>query len=421
MTVFDSSPSAYSLPGPLLTGTQYQDHAAGKQEFETHYSPEPGVAYGGLGPGFNAPSCSSCHVRNGRGRPPLSGNGSISFLLKMSLPGTSFDGAGAPLPVPGYGGQLTTLATAGRMPEGTVSSITSEYAMEADDGQPYHYRFNKFSIEDPYMTLPGDLQVSMRISLPLHGIGLLLAVDEATILQFADEIDVDGDGISGRPNYVWDPLRGERRLGRLGWKAGTANLRQLVAVAFQDDLGVTNVYFPEENTVGTPLYDGIEDEPEMGSEAILLIETYLMTVGVPAPRNLEDPTIQRGRLLFESVGCTGCHVPELRTGTVAGLPALSNQRIFPYTDLLLHDMGFELADGRPEFEATSREWRTSPLWGIGLMEIVNENTYYLHDGRAETLSEAIVWHAGEGEDSKVAFLALPRADREALLAFLRSL
>jgi CxxC motif-containing protein (DUF1111 family) len=214
------------------------------------------------------------------------------------------------------------------------------------------------------------------------------------------------------------------RVGRFGWKANQPTIEQQVAGAFLGDMGLTTPLFgvqqcspAQEACIAAP--DG--GAPEVDESKVARITFYLHTLAVPARRDVDDPTVLRGRALFESTGCASCHTARHRTGELEGYPWLSDQEIWPYTDLLLHDMGDGLADGRPDYAADGREWRTPPLWGIGLVETVSGHELLLHDGRARGLAEAILWHGGEAEASREAFRAMELADREALLAFLRSL
>lgn len=261
---------------------------------------------------------------------------------------------------------------------------TREYA----DGTPYRLRSPVVKL----LTLEGSpidpVLISLRIPQPVFGAGLLEAVPASRILAAADPDDADGDGISGRPNLVWDQEQQRLVLGRFGWKANTPNLRQQTAAAYANDMGVTNPLFPAA--------DGSQDIDEATLQATTV---YVQTLAVPGRALWQDPQVQRGEKLFVQAQCAKCHRPELQTG-IHEIPALANQVIHPYTDLLLHDMGEGLADGRADFEATGREWRTPPLWGIGLSQTVLPSSGYLHDGRARSLEEAILWHGGEAERSR---------------------
>lgn len=264
------------------------------------------------------------------------------------------------------------------------------------------------------------------------GLGLLEAIPAADILAREDPGDADGDGISGRANIVIDPGTGQSVLGRFGLKAGKATIRDQTAQALLTDLGLSTPLRPAATGDCTPAQTaclaapngedaGIRDGREVDQAALELLTYYAQSLAVPARRGVGDADVLRGKRLFHDLNCTGCHSPKHVTHRLTGTPALSFQLIWPYTDLLLHDMGERLADGLPEARATGREWRTPPLWGIGLAQAVSPEAGFLHDGRARTLLEAILWHGGEAEAQRDAVIALPAADRNALVAFLESL
>jgi CxxC motif-containing protein (DUF1111 family) len=259
------------------------------------------------------------------------------------------------------------------------------------------------------------------------GLGLLETVPEAAILEWADPEDANGDGISGRPNRVWDRAQGRTALGRFGWKANQPTLLQQDAAAALGDIGLTSSLFPHENvaagqTAAAAAKSGGEGgQHELRDDYLQRLTFYVQVLAVPAARNFDEPRVRHGAVLFEQAGCTSCHRPGFRTGDQPAVPVLSWQFIHPFTDLLLHDMGEDLADGRTDFEASGREWRTPPLWGIGLTATVNRHTRFLHDGRARSLEEAVLWHGGEAEAARSRFMNLQQADRAALLAFLESL
>jgi CxxC motif-containing protein (DUF1111 family) len=278
-----------------------------------------------------------------------------------------------------------------------------------------------------YGPLPAAARLSLRNAPPLHGMGLLDALPGADLLARADPEDADGDGISGRPNRVWDPVRERYGPGRFGWKASEASLRSQIAAALRNDMGLSNPVRPEQpctaeqiDCLRTPHGEG-DDGFEVPDALLGLIEGYQASIGVPPRRRADAPEVVRGRGLFREVGCAGCHVPRWTTGEVPERPWLSNQVIWPYTDLLLHDMGPRLADGRADFDASGREWRTPPLWGLGWAAELHRRGGFLHDGRARTAEEAVLWHGGEAEASRARFEALDADDRAALLAFLESL
>ena len=420
-TVFDATSHAFSTPAPNLSADALAKHLAGDVEFEAMFVTVPAEVNPGLGPVYNNISCINCHVRDGRGRAPTSGEKLASLLFRVSLPNQDGDVTHGPVPVPGFGTQLNNRAIFGVPPEGTVTIDYTEGELTTSDGSKVYLRTPRYRIEDTYQPLPDDVEISPRVAPVVFGLGLLEAIPESTILAFADEADQDGDGISGKANYVWDVQKNGLSLGRFGWKANQPTLLQQVASAYHDDIGITTSLLPRENSAGQPQYDGRGDDPELSDEILDLVTFYVQTLAVPARRNLDDPFAQRGEQLFESAGCASCHIPTLQTGSLADVPAVSNQTIHPYTDLLLHDMGAGLADNRPDFLASGSEWRTPPLWGIGLVKVVNGHTNYLHDGRARGLLEAILWHGGEAEQSREVVQQMHASDRAALLAFLESL
>ncbi len=417
MTVFDATSNAFETPAPNLGPESLDRHLAGDFQFGATFVTAPAPVHAGLGPVFNNTSCERCHVGDGRGRPPNPGETFVSLLIRTSIAGV--DERGGPVPAPGIGLQLQLRAIVGFPPEGSAAVAYEEVPGQFTDGTPYSLHRPTFTLQGGSVPLPAGLLASPRIAPPVFGLGLLEAVSEATMLEVADPDDSDGDGISGRPNRVWDPTAGAAAIGRFGWKANNASLLQQTAFAYNADMGVTSSFLPAEPCEGLP---GCEPHaPDVSDEVVELAQHYVRTLGVPARRELDDPAARRGETVFRESGCASCHLPELRTGTLAGVPEASNQVIRPYTDLLLHDMGAGLADDRPDFEASGREWRTAPLWGIGLTEVVNGHTNFLHDGRARSLMEAILWHDGEAAGARSQVLDLPPADREALLAFLRSL
>ena len=310
-------------------------------------------------------------------------------------------------------------------PEGRVAVTYEEMPGTYGDGEPYSLRKPTYTFTDlRYGPMHPETRLSPRVAPAMVGLGLLEAVPAAALLALADPDDADGDGISGRANRVWDKARRQTVPGRFGWKANQPSVAQQVAGAFLGDIGITSSLFPDENCppVAVACRQALNGgSPELSDALLGHVVFYSRTLAVPARRGVQQADVRRGRQLFDAAQCGACHTPTLRTGAVPDLPDLSAQVIHPYTDLLLHDMGAGLADGRPDFEATGSEWRTPPLWGIGLVETVNRHTYFLHDGRARNLAEAILWHGGEAEASKEYFRRLPRADREALLQFLRSL
>lgn len=418
-TVSVAGSTAFGLPFPSLTGASLQKHKDGDVDFERHF-----VTADGLGPLFINPNCTACHVNDGRGASPLDDPSSVQMLFRLSQAGQ--DAHGGPLPVPGFGDQLQTRGTVGTTPEGDLSISYVEALRTLADGTSVSLRQPTYAIATPYMAVPAGTLLSARVAPPVFGAGLLEAVSEADVLANADENDANGDGISGRPNYVWDVAAQQAALGRFGWKANQPSLRQQVGAAYNGDMGITTSLFPLEPASGQTQAG---NQPPASGSATDLNDTefanvtyYVQTLAVPARRNPQDAQVLAGKALFVSAKCSACHLPQLRTSTLAALPPeTAGQTIAPFTDLLLHDMGTGLADNRPDFKATGQEWRTPPLWGLGLSEVVNGHTNFLHDGRARNVLEAIMWHGGEAQQSADAVAKLSATDRAALLAFLRSL
>ena len=417
-TVFDLTSNAFSMPAPNLTGDALGRHMEGDAAFEATFVTAPAPVHGGLGPVFNNTSCVSCHPRDGRGRPPQPGEPFSSMLFRISIPGSGPNGG--PRAVPGFGGQLQDRAVYGVQPEGRVAIGHVELPGQFAEGTGYSLLRPTYSIVSSYAPIPDGMMLSPRVAPPVFGLGLLEAVPESAIMAHADENDGDGDGISGRINRVWDPERGTTAMGRFGWKAGAPTLQVQVAGAYNEDMGITSPLFKLESCFDQPQYSSAISEYDLADHVIESTTYYTRTLAVPARRSTNDPRVKLGATVFESAKCSSCHLPTLATGS-SPFPELAAQTIHPYTDLLLHDMGDELADGRPDFLASGSEWRTPPLWGIGLTRIVNGHTSFLHDGRARNLLEAIMWHGGEAKGSREYVRNLGINERNALVAFLESL
>jgi CxxC motif-containing protein (DUF1111 family) len=425
-TVFKQGSKAFTIPAANIREEHLRPFFFGNRVFNTNWVQAPGSvkAFDGLGPAFNRVSCSGCHTRDGRGRPPQSPDEPMdSMLLRISVPGSGPNGG--PNPHPAYGDQLQDKSILGVPAEGRATISWTRIAGRFADGEAYEltkptYRFEALA----FGPLGKDVLVSPRIANQVIGLGLLEAVPEGYLLAFADPDDKNKDGISGRPNRVWDPVAKKTVMGRFGWKANAPNLMAQSAGAAFGDIGLTSPLNPAENcpqtqTACARAVNG--GAPELSQEFLDKLVLYLRLLAVPAQRDPKDPVVLRGEKVFADAQCWVCHQPVLKTDGSAALPELRDQTFHPFTDLLLHDMGDALADGRPDFLATGREWRTPPLWGIGLFEAVNGHTFYLHDGRARNLTEAILWHGGEGQASRDAFAKLPKADRAALIAYLQSL
>ncbi len=439
LSIADASVAAYSIPTPTLDAAQREAFALGHKMFSNRWAFfwfEN--AEFGRGPTSNAQACTSCHTNNGRGLltgTPRGEDGSArdhhitvpfesapNLVVRLSVKGT--DAHGGPLPHPDYGDQLQNFGVERVLPaEGNFKIAWSEHTVTLADGEEISLRSPTLTLFDlPYGQLGADAMAGMRLAPPLIGLGLLEAIPEDTIVQLAAREPVAG--IRGRVNRVWDESQRTTVLGRFGLKANHGSLREQVAAAFINDIGLSNPVYPAQNC--PPVQHGCEKlmpagRPEITPKRLAATELYLRVLSVPMRRDIDDPQVRRGEQVFAQVHCAVCHVPTMETGAYPALPQLAGQIIHPYTDLLLHDMGEGLADGRPDYLASGSEWRTPPLWGIGLSHKVNGAGAFLHDGRARNFVEAILWHGGEAQASREAFRQLAREERQALIAFLESL
>ncbi|MEM9379998.1 MAG: di-heme oxidoredictase family protein, partial [Planctomycetota bacterium] len=418
-------------PASNLSLVRQGDHFAGNSFFQNAWvtAPASTAARDGLGPLFNTMSCQSCHIKDGRGKTPDAGKPMLSVLVRMSVPAAA-DGSDEEhvrrhgvVPHPVYGDQIQPRAVAGVAPEAIPTIEWTEEKGAYPDGTRYTLRRPRVVLGDlAYGELGDDAQISTRVAPALVGIGLLDTIAEEDLLRLADPDDEDG--ISGRPNTVWDIAADAPAIGRFGWKGEQPSVRQQVAAAFAGDIGITSSLF-QADSLSPAQREAIDapngGTPEVSDKILYLVTFYSKTLAVPARRGHDDAFVREGQQLFHEVGCASCHVPRFVTGDDPEFPELSGQTIYPYTDLLLHDMGEGLADDRPVFDATGSEWRTPPLWGIGLVFNVNRHTELLHDGRARNAEEAILWHGGEAEASRDAFKELSKEERRKLLAFLKSL
>lgn len=426
---------AFAEPAPVLTFPQHQTFMRGRHHFNQKWVVFPSLGGDwGLGPTFIADRCSACHINAGRGRPPAMDDEQLSsMLVRISLPGQ--DEHGRPLPHPDYGDQIQNQGLMGQdrdgtflgervRPEAEVFVDWEQHTVTLGDGESVSLRkpvirWGEFN----FGALGTDVQTSLRIAQPLPGLGLLEAVPDSTLLAIAAA--QKQQGVNGRPNFVWDDINQREALGRFGWKANEPSIRQQIAAAFLGDLGVTSSLYGDENC--PPVQEDCAAQPPGNQPELIDLDWEQLTfwtqaLAVPARRNVDDPQFQQGEKLFAEAKCATCHVPELRTAPeFEPLPQLADQTIRPYTDLLLHDMGEGLADGRPDFHAGPRDWRTPPLWGLGLTETVSGEVALLHDGRARTVTEAILWHGGEATDARDAFRAMSKEQRNALLRFLDSI
>ncbi len=353
------------------------------------------------------------------------------------IPGTPKDGIAkiegylATRPDPTYGSQLQDFALPGHRAEYRLQIDYEDVTVELSDGETATLRRPTYRAADlGYGPLHADAMLSPRIAPQMIGLGLLEAILAADILAHADPDDADGNGISGRANVVWSVEYDQPMLGRFGLKAGAPTVKHQSAGAFAGDIGISNPLFPTPQDECTNAQTACLDAPhgdeddrghEVDAEGLDLVTFYSQNLAVPARRDVGDPEVLRGKEIFYTTGCIACHTPGFVTHRLADQPAQSFQLIWPYSDLLLHDMGEGLADNRPEARATGQEWRTPPLWGVGLTERVSGHSYFLHDGRARSLLEAVLWHGGEAEPMKDSIVHMPKEDRAALIRFLESL
>ncbi|TLX53241.1 thiol oxidoreductase [Stutzerimonas nosocomialis] len=432
-TVNRSDHNAFSMPSANLAPTRRLDFSVGNSFFRSPWviAPATTTARDGLGPLFNTNACQNCHIKDGRGHPAdAQAVNAVSMLVRVSQPAAGDEQAAmlerlGNRPDPVYGAQLQDMSIPGVTPEARIRVDYTYSTVAFADGTEVELRTPQLKIDQlGYGPFHPDTEFSARIAPPMIGLGLLEAIAPADILAQADPDDRDGDGISGRPNLVWNEATGQVELGRFGWKAGLPTLDQQNAQAFAIDMGLTNRLFPQDDCTEAQVdcrqaVDG--GAPEVSDNILDAVLFYTRNLAVPMRRKVDDPQVLAGKGLFHQAGCQRCHTPQFTTSADAPEPELANQLIRPYTDLLLHDMGEGLADNRGEFQATGREWRTAPLWGIGLTETVSGHTQFLHDGRARSLLEAILWHGGEAEAARQKVLGFDARQRAALIAFLESL
>ena len=439
-----STANAFSLSSGNMDFKRELEFKVGNGIFRKTWvsAPSSTDASDGLGPLFNSRACQNCHLKDGRGHPQLSPeipDDSGSMLVRLSVPAATKEEkerlashAVNAIPAPTYGGQLQDFGVQGTAAEGKLRIEYKERQVVLAGGETVSLREPSYALTDlAYGPISPEIMLSPRVAPQMIGLGLLEAVPEDEILANAAPDGTRKDGVSGKPNRVWSREHNRVTLGRFGWKAGVPTIAQQTAEAFSGDIGLSTVMIPHGSGDCTETQKKCLQAPngnsrkyqnvEVGDELFKLVTFYAQNLAVPARRNPGDSEVLKGKAIFYTIGCVSCHRPKFVTGEVRGQPHLSHQLIWPYTDLLLHDMGEGLADGRPEGEATGSEWRTPPLWGIGLTETVSGHTLFLHDGRARNLTEAILWHGGEGEAARDKFAALPKTDRDALLAFVNSL
>ncbi|CUH51609.1 di-heme oxidoreductase family protein [Shimia marina] len=430
----------FDQPSANLPSEAGLDFRLGEAMFDKLWvsSPSSTLASDGLGPLFNARACQSCHMRGGRGHAPETPeDDAISFALKLSIPGTEGDQIHeiaeflATRPEPNYGTQFQDFSLPGHPAEARIEVTYETLEVALAGGENVTLRRPTATPRDlAYGPLHADVMFSARVAPQMIGLGLLEAIPAADILANADPDDLDGNGISGRANIVWSREFQRPMLGRFGLKAGSPTLRQQTAGAFSTDIGISTSLFPAGHGNCTPLQEACVAGPhgdkdvrvfEVDDAGLDITTFYTANLAVPARRDVDDPQVLRGKALFFDTGCASCHQPSYVTHRLPDQPAQSFQLIWPYTDMLLHDMGEGLADHRPEARATGREWRTPPLWGVGLTERVSGHNTFLHDGRAESLLEAVLWHGGEAEPMKEQVVQMSPEDRAALIRFLESL
>jgi CxxC motif-containing protein (DUF1111 family) len=432
-TIFNTSVKAYSLPAKNLSYLKRQEFFIGKSFFRNSWliAPSSTRARDGLGPLFNTNTCHSCHVNDGRGLPYVGDKPMNPMLVRLSV---NSDSGGEDDPhltrhgfisEPSYGSQIQNRAIPGVPAEANVKLKWSEEKFDFPDGTSVLLRKPQIILSKlAYGELHENVALSARIAPAMIGLGLLEAIPESTLREIADNQNRKDNGVSGKLNMVWDQRLQKTVPGRFGWKAAMPSVEQQVASAFLSDLGITSRMFPE--TVCTKkqakcLSAPSGGNPELADEFLDFITSYSKTLAVPARRNIWDKHVVLGEQYFRDAGCNQCHVETIKTGTDKNFPELSLQEIHPYTDLLLHDMGEGLADYARKFLAAGVEWRTPPLWGIGLLKTVNGHTDLLHDGRARNIEEAILWHQGEAEASRDHYVDMPVEQRQQLVKFINSL
>jgi CxxC motif-containing protein (DUF1111 family) len=405
-------------------------------------APSSNNASDGLGPIYNARGCQNCHLKDGRGRPPSAhwpDEIATSLFLRLSIPPQTEqqkrDLTERRINVvnePVYGGQLQNVGLRNVPDEGQMRIDYTDLPVTFADGTVVTLRKPTYSIVNlGYGPLHPGTMMSPRLSPQMIGMGLLEAIPEADIRALADPGDNNGDGISGRTSDVFSLTDNKVVLGRFGWKAGNATVRLQAADAFSGDMGLSTTLHrqgygdcTQAQAACRTAPDGasdLTDGVEVSDQFLDLVTFYAQNLAVPRRRHEADPAVLAGKATFTAIGCAGCHHPSFTTGDVPEQPHLSKQKIWPYTDMLLHDMGEGLADNRPEGSASGTEWRTAPLWGIGLTHQVSGHEFLLHDGRARGVEEAILWHGGEAEAARNAYTGLAKADRDALIAFVKSL
>jgi len=438
-TTSDFGPNAFSLPSANLSPSRVVDFKVGNSFFRNPWviAPSSTTARDGVGPLMNTNACQNCHIKDGRGHPPALDDGNaVSMLVRLSIPSQAADEqklvTDGVIAEPTYGGQLQDMANPGINTEGKIRITYREEPVTLADGTVVNLRHPSLKISDlGYGAMHPQTLFSPRVAPQMIGLGLIEAIPENALLANEDPDDKNADGISGHANHIWDIELQKTVIGRFGWKAGKPTLNQQNAGAFAGDMGITSringaddCTAAQQECLKAPngndtLNNG--NGHEVSDKILKQVEFYTRNLAVPARRNSNDPEVIAGEKLFTTANCQSCHTPSFTTRSDAAEPELANQVIYPYTDLLLHDMGDGLADNRPDFKASGKEWRTPPLWGIGLTQTVNGHTQFLHDGRARNMLEAILWHGGEAENAKNAVMKMSKTERDALIKFIESL
>lgn len=435
-TVYASGQNAFSFPLANLSDRERTRFSIGNSFFRRNWveAPSSTQARDGLGPHFIARSCGGCHLQGGRGAPPEVRKGvmeqPVALLIRLSLPGIGAHGGVVPEPT--YGDQFNNFAIQGVKSEGRVAIHYTAVSGRFRDGTSYTLQQPAYKLEAlGYGALAKGTLLSPRVAQQLAGVGLLDAISEADILQNAKHQAALPGPVKGMPNHVWDAFANAMRVGRFGWKANVATLAHQTAAAFRGDIGITSSRFPDEtctalqkDCLAAPR-GGQGNKPEIDDETLGNVIFNQSTLAPVARRDVSDKQVLRGQQLFAQAQCRACHRPSYTTAQ-GPFPEFTSrnvmgQRIWPYTDLLLHHMGQALADHRPDFEANGEQWRTPPLWGIGLIRDVNGHQRLLHDGRARGTLEAILWHGGEAAGAQQTVWGMSRADRAALVKFVDSL
>lgn len=433
----------FSQPSANMSFERRQEFQVGNGLFRKDWvsAPASTQASDGLGPLFNARSCQACHTKDGRGSvpgfDPLERPDAVALLLRLAVPEGPdrghprlAPGEIALLPEPVYGVQLQNFAVAGLPAEGRMEIEYTPVTVKLNGGETATLMKPAYRIDNlGYGPMRKDTQISPRLAPPMIGLGLLESIHEADILA---NIGADKrDGIVGKANWVTDARTGQRALGRFNLKAGQPTVEQQSAAAFSNDMGLSTPLFPNHYGDCTPAQPQCLEmphgaQPRFGPEEVPaklmdFVTTYSTNLAVPQRRDADDARVLAGKKLFYEANCVACHVPKYVTSRNAKQAEHRFQLIWPYTDMLVHDMGDDLADGVSDGSASGREWRTPPLWGIGLTRTVNPNATWLHDGRARTLLEAVLWHGGAGQPARDRVVAMTPAERADLIRFLESL